>query len=111
MRIDTGASVGIGMLPSSMSDSALGGAPVCTDPPAFAGVRCSCQGAAVAALASPVASSMARSTSTAATAPATGTGAPAIAAYVRTGPAAGSDGGSASWMPACRTSAATLEVS
>ena len=49
LRIDTGASIGIGMLPSSMSDSALGGAPVCIDPPAFAGASCSCQGVAVAA--------------------------------------------------------------
>ena len=111
VRIDTGASAGSGMLSSSMADSALGGAPVCIDPPAFAGVSRSCQGAAVAALASPTASSIVRSLSATATAPASGTGAPAIAAYVRTGAAAGSDGGSAFGMPACWTSAATLDVS
>ena len=101
VRIDTGTSAGAGMLPSSMSVSAHGGEPVCVDPPALAGVSCSCQEEPAAALAPATASSMATPSSVAAAESAAGTGALTIAAYVRTGAAGGSDGGSVFGLSAC----------
>ena len=48
--ISRDASAGAGMLPSFTSVSAHGGTPVCVDPPALAGVSCSCKGEPAAAL-------------------------------------------------------------